>query len=49
MELKIKSLDGLSDLLCVLSTEGYSYSVQTVYDTNTCIERIDYYLVTIKE
>lgn len=50
MELKIKSINRLSELLTVLSVEGYTYTVETIYDTSTCIENvIKYYAVTIKE
>jgi len=50
MELKIKSLDRLSDFLKVLSGEGYGYSVETIYDpTSYNGSIIKYYSVTIKE
>lgn len=51
MELKIKSINRLSELLCVLSTEGYKYAVETIYDTSTyhIEDKIAYYAVIIKE
>ena len=51
MELKIKSIDRLAELLSLLSLEGYKYSVETVYDTSTYHIRvaIKYYLVTIED
>lgn len=50
MELKIESTNRLSELLTVLSAEGYSYSVETIYDPASWNgKRIKYYSVTIKE